>query len=302
MTRTIPDMARMRREPSVAVRRGLAEEVGFGCPVAGCGSPYLTWHHFDPPWAMRQHHEPDGMVALCRDHHPEADAGAFTIEQLREMKREGRDRNKGIGARFNWMRDKLLAVVGGNFYYETPVVLRVQHLPVVWFNRDLSGRLLVNLQMLSTSPQPRMVMIDNFWLSTGTDESEIVCPPSGRLISAKYPNGDQLKVEFRELASVEELDRRYAPAGRPAEVKARFEGLGMPVPDTGASHAESVDRFGIEFPLAAVEITMEIAGTELRLGPKHTTLPGQNIMQGCWIKGGAVGVQIGEPGLAATGT
>jgi hypothetical protein len=25
-------------------------------------------------------------------------------------------------------------------------------------------------------------------------------------------------------------------------------------------------------------------------------------MQGCWIKGGAVGVQIGEPGLAATGT
>lgn len=131
------------------------------------------------------------------------------------------------------MRDKLLAVVGGNFYYETPVVLRVQHLPVVWFNRDLSGRLLVNLQMLSTSPQPRMVMIDNFWLSTGTDESEIVCPPSGRLISAKYPNGDQLKVEFRELAAVEELDRRYAPAGLPAEVKARFEGLGMPVPDTG---------------------------------------------------------------------
>ena len=200
------------------------------------------------------------------------------------------------------MRDKLLAVVGGNFYYETPIVLRVQHVPVVWFNRDPSGRLLVNLQMLSTSGQPRIVMIDNFWLSTGTDESEIVCPPSGRLVSAKYPNGDQLKVEFCELASVEELDRHYAPAGLPAEVKKRFEGLGMPLPDTRESHAESVDRFGIEFPLAAVEITMEIAGTELRLGPKRTTLPGQNIMQGGWIKGGAVGIQIGDPGIAATGS
>jgi hypothetical protein len=291
----------MRREPSVAVRRELAEEVGFGCPVEGCGSPYLTWHHFDPPWAMRQHHEPDGMVALCRDHHPEADSGAFTIEQLRDMKREGRDRNNAIGARFNWMRDKLLAVVGGNFYYETPIVLRVQQLPVVWFNRDPSGRLLVNLQMLSTSGQPRMAMIDNFWC-TGTDESEIVCPPSGRLVSAKYPNGDQLKVEFRELASTEKLDRRYPPAGLPAEVKKRFEGLGIPLPDTRTSHAESVDRFGIEFPLAAVEITMETAGTELRLGPKATTLPGQNIMQGGWIKGCAVGVQIGDPGTPATST
>lgn len=291
----------MRREPPVAVRRELAEEVGFGCPVEGCGSPYLTWHHFDPRWAVRQHHEPDGMVALCRDHHPEADAGAFTIEQLRDMKREGRDRNQAIGARLNWMRDKLLAVVGGNFYYETPIVLRVQHLPVVWFNRDELGRLLVNLQMLSTSGQPRIVMIDNFWLSAGTDESEIVCPPSGRLVSARYPNGDQLKIAFRELASVEELDRRYASAGLPADVKKRFEGLGMPLPEMRTSHIESVARFGIEFPLAAVEITMEIAGTELRLGPTHTTLPGQSIMQGCWMKGGAVGVQIGDPGTAATG-
>lgn len=267
----------MRREPPVAVRRALAEEVGFGCPVAGCGSPYLTWHHFDPPWAMRQHHEPDGMVALCRDHHPEADADAFTTELLREMKREGRDRNKAIGARFNWMRDELLAVVGGNFYYETPIVVRVQHLPIVWFNRDPSGRLLVNLQLLSTSGQPRMVMMDNFWLTTGTDESEIVCPPSGRLVSAKYPNGDQLKVEFRQLASLAELDRRYASAGLPAGVKKRFEALGMPLPDTRTSHSESVDRLGIAFPLAAVEITMEMAGTELRLraeedhasGPEH---------------------------------
>lgn len=109
-------------------------------------------------------------------------------------------------------------------------------------------------------------------------------------------------MEFREVASFEELDRRYAPAGLPADVKKRFEGFGMPMPDMGTSHADSVHSFGIEFPLAAVEITIEIAGTDLRLGPKHTMLPGQNIMQGCWMKGGAVGVQIGDPGTAATGT
>lgn len=97
------------------------------------------------------------------------------------------------------MRDKLLAVVGGTSTTRRRSPVRVQQLPVVWFNRDPSGRLLVNLNMLSTSSQPRMGMIDNFWLSAGTDESDIVCPPSGRLISAKYPNGDQLKVEFASL-------------------------------------------------------------------------------------------------------
>lgn len=76
----------------------------------------------------------------------------------------------------------------------------------------------------------------------------------------------------------------------------------MPLPDMPTSHAEPVGRVGIEFPLAAVEITMEIAGTELRLGPKKTTLPGQNTIQGGWIKGGAVGIQIGDPGPASTAT
>jgi hypothetical protein len=234
-----------RREPPAAVRRQLAEEVGFGCPVDRCGSPYLTWHHFDPPWSRRHHHDPIGMVALCRDHHPEADAGAFTVHELREFKRVGRDRNQALGARFNWMREELLAVVGGNFYVETHIAVRVQNLPVVWFNRERSGRLLVNLQMLTMSGKPRLLMLDNFWLTEGSDEREIVCPPSGRLVSAKYPNGDRLKIEFREFASVEEFDRRYPPAQLPAHLTRRFHARGMPVPELPRSHAESIRRISV---------------------------------------------------------
>ena len=150
----------MDRNPPGDVRRQLAREVRFGCPVSRCGSPYLTWHHFDPPWAVREHHDPAGMVALCRDHHPEADAGAFTIDQLREFKRVGRDRRRLLGARFNWRREELLAIVGGSFYYRTPIGVRVNDIPVVWFNRDDSGHVLVNLQMLTTSGEPRLLMLD----------------------------------------------------------------------------------------------------------------------------------------------
>lgn len=284
----------MRREPPVSVRRQLAEEVGFGCPVDGCGSPYLTWHHFDPAWATRQHHNPAGMVALCRDHHPEADAGAFTVQQLLKFKQVGRDRSRALGARFNWMRDKLLAVVGGNFFYETPIAVRVHDKPVVWFNRDESGRLLVNLQMLTASDEPRMLMLDNFWVTEGSAEREIACPPSGRLMSAKYSNGDRLKIEFRELASMEDLDRRYPPDGLPGDVKTRLAAAEVPLPDMPRSHAETVERLGIDFPVAAVEITMEIAGTGLGFGPKRTSIA-TNTIAGGWMKDCAVGIQIGDP-------
>ena len=43
------------RKPPVAVR-GLLEDDGFGCPWAGCGNPYLTYHHDDLPWHVQQPH------------------------------------------------------------------------------------------------------------------------------------------------------------------------------------------------------------------------------------------------------
>jgi hypothetical protein len=114
----------MNRTPPTAVRRELKREVGFGCPVPYCGNPYLYWHHFDPPWDVRQHHDPDGMIALCGLHHPKADAGAYSKEQLREFKRRLAERAEEAKGRFEWMRHSLLGVVGGNFYYETPVVFQ----------------------------------------------------------------------------------------------------------------------------------------------------------------------------------
>jgi len=75
----------MDRTPPKAVRDQLAREVNYGC--AACGSPYLYWHHFDPPWRDRQHHEPAGMIALCGEHHAKADGGSYTVGQLHDMKR-----------------------------------------------------------------------------------------------------------------------------------------------------------------------------------------------------------------------
>ena len=112
------------------------------------------------------------MVALCRDHHPEADAGAFTIEQLRDFKRVKYEGARPVGARISWMRQELVAVVGNFFYVDTPVAVRIRSDPVVWFERDEVGCLLVNLQQLSIDG-PRMVMRENFWITDGASASHM---------------------------------------------------------------------------------------------------------------------------------
>lgn len=152
----------MNRNPPKKVRQVLRQEVGFGCPVNGCSNPYLEWHHFDPPWSEEQHHNPDGMIALCPIHHRQADAGAYTKEQLHNLKAEGKQRATEVKGKFDWLRNKLLAVVGGNFYYEVPIIFQRQNEPIIWFNRDEEGYLLLNLKMLTKSQETRLYIEDNF--------------------------------------------------------------------------------------------------------------------------------------------
>ncbi|MGY4472850.1 hypothetical protein ACVILL_000264 [Bradyrhizobium sp. USDA 3364] len=55
------------------------------------------------------------MIALCQPHHSQADAGAFTTAQLREMKRP-----RPAGVRrgvFNWKRESTTVRIGGGSFF-----------------------------------------------------------------------------------------------------------------------------------------------------------------------------------------
>jgi hypothetical protein len=224
----------------------------------------LLWHHFDPPWRDRQHHEPEGMIALCSEHHDQADAGAFTTAQLKALK-ASRMMARGVEGRFNWMRNKLLAVVGGNFFYETPVIFQFRGEPAIWFNRDDEGNFLLNVRMLTVSGEPRMRIEDNFWLTRGPLE-DLECPPSGRLLHGKYANGDDIRVEFFELGDVEALNRRYPEA--------------------------RADGWVMDYPITAVEITTHVGQTEVAFGRRWRRLPGNNVLRNCFMSHCGVGIAM----------
>lgn len=255
----------MNRKPPEHVKRTLREEVGFGCPVPNCGRPYLEWHHFDPPWHQENHHDPKGMIALCREHHIQADHGAFTKEQLHNLKQTGKDTWKQISGKFSWMRNRLLAVVGGNFYYETPIIFKFRGRPVIWFERDENNYLLLNLHMLSTSNSPRAYIQNNEWFNVGGEEN-IECPPSAKKVKISYPNGDMISIEFFEINTIDEANKRY--------------------PDARAC------EWPIELPITAVEVTNIVANSGLEFDAKETKFGMGNIMKNCFTSHCGAGLSI----------
>src|SRR5688572_7406444 len=91
-----------RRIPD-EMKTQLLNEVHFRCPLAGCASPYLEFHHFDPKWCDRvdDDHHSEGIIAICSEHHRKA--AGLTKEELRELKKSPHhQRAEPLLGEFEW--------------------------------------------------------------------------------------------------------------------------------------------------------------------------------------------------------
>lgn len=135
------------RDPPPAVKQFLRQEVHYACPVPGCGSPLLEWHHFDPKWREKHHQNPDGMIALCTKCHPRADLGTWTKEQLHSFKRNPQPLGL-IRETFGWAERSVLYRLGGVYAADNNAgVLAVRGQRILWHERSAEGRLLFSLDL-----------------------------------------------------------------------------------------------------------------------------------------------------------
>lgn len=100
------------RTPGAYIRKVLREEVNYGCPI--CRSPFLDYHHFDPPWEPKQIHNISGMIAMCPSHHAQADVGTWTNDELRKMKRT--DQSNSISGKIHWSLHNTIVIAGRNMF------------------------------------------------------------------------------------------------------------------------------------------------------------------------------------------
>lgn len=258
------------RNVPVKVLNILRSEVGFHCPADRngkiCGSPYLTWHHFDPPWKVEKHHRPEGMIALCREHADKADNKSYTDEQLRILKREGRSRGTVVSGSFDWMRRDMVALVGGNAYVETDVLIQDGNQPAVWFTTNATGEKMLNFRMPTVSGKQRAALVDNFWRVNPKDLKTMTCPPSGRLVEIKYANGDYLKFEFSDIGDVEQLKKKIP--------KLTY-----------------IAKYAFNYPFTLVEVEQEVAGTQIRLtSTESITASGAMSLGDCVMEGSTIAI------------
>ncbi len=196
----------MDRNPPALVRRLLRVEVGFCCPIVGCGSPYLSYHHFDPPWASEEHHNPEGMIALCLHHHKEADVGTYSNSQLRELKNAGRSLQV-IRGRFNWKREGTLIIAGSNYFIGSPTLLEVNKVKQIWFEKDENNNDVVNMDLYSSEGSLVFKMRKNDWI-VHPDFDDIECPPSAKWLkirSKRFRVSLDLEFSNKDISDIERL-------------------------------------------------------------------------------------------------
>ncbi|WP_080756077.1 HNH endonuclease [Pseudomonas brassicacearum] len=235
-----------------SVMLALRSEVGFGCPVKDCGNPYLEYHHFDPPVSVRAHNEPQGMIALCAQHHKKADGGAYTNEQLHALKKD-RAHAESVKGSLDWLRHELIAVVGGNYYHETPRIIVIDGVEVVSLKRDEEGYLRLSVNMLSLVAEERISIDRNSWGGVGAP-TDLRCPPQGKELEVKYKNGDYLYLRFFEIESADEAVKKY--------------------------HNDGFLDDGINYPVTIVEVNLKVGGTNIDFSPDGSEFGGYSVSGG----------------------
>ncbi|SMG32518.1 hypothetical protein [Sphingobacterium psychroaquaticum] len=198
----------MTRTPDEIVKKELRKESKFICSLPDCYSPFLEYHHFDPPWHIENHHNPSGMISLCPQHHREADAGVWTNEQLRKMKNDNINNEdlSIVEGKLNYLRNKFLLKAGGNYYYNNTlydVVLKGR--PLIWFNINDEGLKMLNVELFNSQGDVYFKIVDNSW-DVNNNVKDVICPPSGKKLRVNFDNGDYFKLEFKEIDTLEKLN------------------------------------------------------------------------------------------------
>ena len=201
-------MKKPSRDPGEEIKRQLRQEVNFGCPVrypdrTGCGCPVLTFHHFDPPWAGNYIHNPDGMIALCPEHHHQADGGLWSKEQLRSFKRYPFV-DDSLKVQWPWQPESLVMKVGPSLVLASGSPIRLDKRPIMRFRPFLINDLNVNTTIFDSdirdSNGRRWLRITDSWFDLRLENTtDVLFTPQEKKMVAKHNDATYISLKFNKL-------------------------------------------------------------------------------------------------------
>jgi hypothetical protein len=197
------------RDPIPAhVKEELRAEVGYGCPV--CRSPFLTWHHFDPPYRVRPHNDPKRMIALCGEHAAEADNDNWPPEKLHALKKTPRSVEDVRGSFPSWEHENILVRLGGNYTGGSEVLIAIEGQPLVRLRRNAASLLALSFNVWDADSKPLLRMVDNALELYPKTVHDFVATARKRAVTLWFGERDiGLDLSFERI-STEELEQLLA--------------------------------------------------------------------------------------------
>jgi hypothetical protein len=188
----------------------LRREVGFGCPV--CRSPFLEWHHFDPPWEKEKHWRPEGMVAMCPICHGSADrsrshAGSYSDDELRALKKSSRSSADVIANFPTWQDKESLLVRVGGFYTDTSApVISINEIPQIALSKNAEGLLSLTFELRNKNDDVVVKMEDNWFTALPSYVHDMTVTPKTQEVKVWLGQADVgLEFSFKRL-TMDQLD------------------------------------------------------------------------------------------------
>ncbi|KKM71059.1 hypothetical protein LCGC14_1434450 [marine sediment metagenome] len=202
----------MSDENKSAAIAELRREVGFGCPV--CRSPFLTWHHFDPPVHEKgMHWRPEGIIAMCPVCHADADekgdtAGAYSKSELRAMKESHRSTDDVKGHFPAWEDKKSLLVRMGGCYADIHSPLfSINEVPQIVVGKNDAGILTLSFELRDRQDGILLRMDENCLTAYPANIHDMTVTPKTKEVKVWLDKEDVgLQLSFRRI-TVTELDR-----------------------------------------------------------------------------------------------
>jgi len=157
---------------------------------------------------MEKHERPEGIIALCHNCHDKADAGRYTKEQLRHLKKNPYINGDEISARYDYLRKNTVCRVGDFIGYIVNNILTIHGERVIWFERDENGFDQLNLLIRDYLGNIILKMENNDWIIYTKDIFDMECPAQGKSLKIiskdKYTNfelrfDDLTEEEFKAL-------------------------------------------------------------------------------------------------------
>jgi len=186
----------LTRTPPAEMRRRLRKEVNYGCPI--CRSPFLTWHHFDPPWSQCHTHREEGIIALCPSCHQQAEGGAYTSQYLHKLKAM-HILEPPLGS-LPWHIKSALISFGGNFFFAqsaTIFSIRVARQEVFSMRIDRNSYLRLNANIWNSKNALVLCLKENDIVSYLENIGDLECAAqAGKLSVVSKENDARFSLEF----------------------------------------------------------------------------------------------------------